>query len=315
MKRGRFPASVIVLLLCALALSGCATETLSETGETSTVRVVATLDFGHELIFDSAPEVVPGTSAMAALEQVAEAETAYGGGFVKGINGVSSKASGQDWFMYVNGIQTNVGASDYALSDGDVERWDFHSWRFRQFTPAIVADYPEPFLHGYRGKLWPTVVVYDGELDDCAEQIRSALQQIGVAQVSSCSVSQLADADREGPNLVIVGTVDCALISEMNEAWNRLGFFVRFADGGMVVYDAEGEVEARYGSGCGVIQATQSPWNPKGIGVCENVAWMVSGVDEEGVRRAADVLTRRPDELGSAWAAVAANGEVIKVPQ
>jgi hypothetical protein len=246
---------------------------------------------------------------------VAEVETAYGGGFVKGINGVSSKASGQDWFIYVNGVQTNVGAADYTLSDGDVERWDFHSWRFRQFTPAIVADYPEPFLHGYEGRVRPTVIAYDHGLEDSAEQIRDALEARGVADARTCSGSEITDADMESSNLVVIGTPSFDLVSEMNNAWDRLGFFVRFEGSEMIVHDSGGEVSGEYGAGCGVVQATQSPWNPRGIGVCENVAWMVSGVDDEGVRRAADVLTRRPGEIASAWAVVAADGQAIRVPQ
>ncbi|GAI85551.1 unnamed protein product, partial [marine sediment metagenome] len=35
-----------------------------------------------------------------------------------------------------------------------------------------------------------------------------------------------------------------------------------------------------------LIQATQNPWNPKGIGACENVVWLVSGTDEAGVKDA-----------------------------
>jgi hypothetical protein len=314
MKRGKFLASVMALLLSALALSGCAPGTPSETSATSTVTVIGTRDFGHELMFDSTLEVVSGTSAMAALEQVTEVETAYGGGFVEGIDGVASKASGRDWFIYVNGIQTNVGASGYALSDGDIERWDYHGWRFRQFTPAIVADYPEPFLHGYEGRVRPTVIAYDDGLGDSAERIRDALEALGVADARTCRGSELADTDKQSSNLVVVGTPAFDLVSEMNKAWNRLGLFVRFEGSEMIVHDSGGEVSAKLGAGCGVVQATQSPWNPKGIGVCENVVWMVSGVDDEGVRRAADILTRGPDEIGSAWAVVVADGQVIRVP-
>ena len=76
---------------------------------------------------------------MAALKEVAEVETAYNGGFVSAINGVCSgftkgEKAKVDWFIYVNGIQSNAGALDYIMQDGDVERWDFHNWDFAEVT-------------------------------------------------------------------------------------------------------------------------------------------------------------------------------------
>ena len=83
----------------------------------------------------------------------------------------------------------------------------------------------------------------------------------------------------------------------------------------MKSYNADGDVEVEYGAGCGVIQATQSPWNPNGVGACENVVWMVSGTDEAGVRSAIDTVINRHDEFQYAYAIVVDNGEIVKVPQ
>ena len=105
------------------------------------------------------------------------------------------------------------------------------------------------------------------------------------------------------------------LISELNGRWERLGFFVRFKDGMLRSYNAYGDGEVEYGTGCGVIQATQSPWNPDGVGACENVVWMVLGTDETGVKSAADALINRHDEFKYAYAIIVANGEIIKVPK
>ncbi|GAH87609.1 unnamed protein product, partial [marine sediment metagenome] len=128
-------------------------------------------------------------------------------------------------------------------------------------------------------------------------------------------VSELSENEKESRNLLLLGTMDCQHISELNQAWNRLGFFAYFKNGNLVVLNTEGEVVTEYGAGVGLIQATQNPWNPKGIGACENVVWLVSGTDEAGVKDAIHALVNRYTEFQYACAAVVANGEIIKVPQ
>jgi hypothetical protein len=114
-----------------------------------------------------------------------------------------------------------------------------------------------------------------------------------------------------------VGTADCQLISELNELYQlypRLGFYVYFEDGRMIVLNSRGEVGAEYRVGGGIIQATQNPWNPSGIGACESVVWMISGVDDIGVRKAVDAFTRNYSQFKYAYAVVTADDEMVKVP-
>ena len=108
MRRNRSLAVPILLLLFAVGLSACSP---SGTGAGITVRVVATQNFGQELMFDETLEVPQRTSAMEALQQVADIETTYGGGFVNAIDGVRSGYTGsheakKDWFICANGILT-----------------------------------------------------------------------------------------------------------------------------------------------------------------------------------------------------------------
>jgi len=200
MKRSCLLALVIVLLILALALGGCSPRPPGETGADITVRVVATQDFGQELMFNETLEVAPGTSAMEALHQVAQVETAYGGGFVNAINGVRSEYSHgttQDWFICVNGIMSNVGAMDYTLHDGDIEHWDFHNWGFRMFIPALIGDFPEPFVHGYRGEVYPLVVVYTDGLQEYAKALEGILSDFGVGNVSIHHATELTENDKQ----------------------------------------------------------------------------------------------------------------------
>jgi hypothetical protein len=122
-------------------------------------------------------------------------------------------------------------------------------------------------------------------------------------------------SDRESSNLILLGTADNELISELNQNWKKLGLFARFENGNLVILNAQGETDAAYGTATGLIQATQNPWNPNGIGACENVAWMVAGTDESGVRGAIGALLKHHAQLQYAFAVVIANGEIIKIPQ
>ena len=320
MKQTKSLALITAFLLAVAALWACSAPSSEKEAGVITVRVVTTQNFGQELMFDETLEVLPGTSAMAALIKVAEVETAYGGGFVNAINGVRSGSTGSqsmkmDWFFYVNGIQASIGALDYELHDGDIQHWDFRDWSFHHFIPAIVGDFPEPFRHGYGGKTSPTIIVYANGLRGDAEDLENRLAQLSIGDVSIKRLSELSENEKESCNLLLLGTMDCQHISELNQAWNRLGFFAYFKNGNLVVLNTEGEVVAKYGAGVGLIQATQNPWNPKGIGACESVVWLVSGTDEAGVKDAIHALVNRYTEFQYAYAAVVANGEIIKVPQ
>lgn len=322
------------LLLINIGLCACSTQSAEsgvstrpvfqpqdEQGSTyATVRVIATRNFGQEIMFDEILEASPDFSAMAALKKVAEVETAYGGGFVDAINGVRSGFTGigktkRDWFIYVNGIQSSVGALDYRLQPGDVEHWDFHDWSFRHFIPAIAGAFPEPFRHGYSGQKKPTLIVYSDNLREAAQELKNGLVPLGVNDVSLRSIGELPVSDRESSNLILLGTADNELISELNQNWKKLGLFARFENGNLVILNAQGETDAAYGTATGLIQATQNPWNPNGIGACENVAWMVAGTDESGVRGAIGALLKHHAQLQYAFAVVIANGEIIKIPQ
>jgi hypothetical protein len=108
--------------------------------------------------------VPAGETAMQALDRSAKLDTRYGGRFVQAINGLSGSVSSRhDWFYFVNGIEATRGAVDYRLHDGDVEWWDYRDWgRVGQNVSVVVGAFPEPFLHGYGGKVRPAVVIGSG---------------------------------------------------------------------------------------------------------------------------------------------------------
>jgi len=118
--------ALIVACLFAIPLSGCQS---TPSGQIE-VRVIVTQNFSQELMRDESVTLDNGSTAMDALQQVANVETKYGGRFVEAIDYVRSQypEANKDWFFYINDTLMNVGAAAYVLHDGDVVHWDFHEW-------------------------------------------------------------------------------------------------------------------------------------------------------------------------------------------
>ncbi len=105
--------------------------------------------------------VPAGTSAMQALDRVADVKTRYGGRYVRAVDGLEEHGN-RSWFYYVNGYLADRSAADYRLRAGDVEWWDYRSWRDPAQDPVVVGAFPEPFLHGYDGQRRPTAILFAG---------------------------------------------------------------------------------------------------------------------------------------------------------
>jgi Domain of unknown function (DUF4430) len=138
------------LLVVAVLVAGCSS--------TSSGRAVVwvTRDRGaHVLHVASVPA---GLTAMQGLSRVAKVESRYGGRYVRSVDGVGEQGR-KAWFYYVNGYLADRSAAEYRLHAGDVEWWDFRSWRDPAQDPVVVGAFPEPFLRGYGGKRRSTVIL------------------------------------------------------------------------------------------------------------------------------------------------------------
>jgi hypothetical protein len=145
-----------ILLLAVAALAGCGGE------NGGTAKLWITRDKGAHVILERS--VPAGLTAMQALDRIAEIKTRYSGRYVQSINGISgSIAARSDWFYFIDGYEADRSAAEYRLHDGDVEWWDFRSWRTQMREPVVVGAFPEPFLHGYGGSRLPARVVFQLE--------------------------------------------------------------------------------------------------------------------------------------------------------
>ncbi|HSJ73898.1 MAG TPA: DUF4430 domain-containing protein, partial [Miltoncostaeaceae bacterium] len=140
------PLALIAALAAAAALAaGCEHRAQDEpaAGEAA-ATIVATADYGAVPLLDVRAE--PGQSVMRALRGATEVDTAYGGGFVSEMLGRESDlAETRDWFFFVDGVSSSVGAEQVSLSDGDAVWWDYRDWGALMDTPAVVGQWPAPF--------------------------------------------------------------------------------------------------------------------------------------------------------------------------
>ena len=293
---------------------------LAKTNQTGSfsVKIIVAENFGESTIFSKEIEIKYGESAMDVLNKVSNVTHSYGGGFVESINGIKStylegKEEKKDWFYYINGMLSPVGASQYILQPGDVERWDFHnSWDADRITTAIIGDYPEPFAHGFQGHVRNTTIVYSDEFYDNACELQQSLKQHDI--IASINLFEdLSNGEKMNNNLILIDTYDNNLIEELNTNARSLGLFIEFEEGKLTTFTKTGEEDHVFDTG-GVIFATKNHWNPKGNWNSENVVWVISGVTNENVTEAVEILVNNYNDIKNYASLVTFDETIYKVP-
>jgi uncharacterized protein DUF4430 len=112
-----------------------------------------TRDYGSVPVLEATiPDPAESETVMRALDREVEVETRYGGGFVDSIEGVEGSAvedgRSLDWFFYVNGVESSVGAAEVPVRPGDRIWWDHRDWTDAMRVPAVVGSWPQPFSSG-----------------------------------------------------------------------------------------------------------------------------------------------------------------------
>ncbi len=310
--------SIFVCLMAILYVTNDKSSILINIDEDFfSVKITATKNFGEHIIFSKDVGIKAGETAMDGLEKISEVTHSYGGGFVESINGIKStysmgKGEKKDWFYYINGMLSPIGASDYILHPGDVERWDYHYWDSDRINTAVIADYPEPFVHGFHGKVRGTTIVYSDVFYDAAYDLQQSLNTSGVP-ASLRFLDELSNSEKKNNNLILIGTIDNELILGLNGNTGNLGWFIEFEGGKLVTFNGYGGENYVFNHG-GVIIATQNPWNPKGNWNGENVVWVISGITTEDVNEAAEVLIHNHEDIKNCASIVIVDENIYKVP-
>ena len=288
----------IALCLALAALTGCGFGA-GETRGGSGAQLRVTRDFGRTtLTTASLAKVRASDTVMRFLQSHAKTTTRYGGGFVESIDGIAGNSSGgrRDWFYFVNGVEAPTGAADRVLAPGDVVQWDYRRWDATPRVPAIVGAFPEPFLHGQKGTRYPTRIECSSSTKSC-DAVQKTLEDVGVPAGSGA----LGSEARGGVLRVEVGKwSDLRTLQDLDlleKGPAASGVFARFSKQGsqLDLLDAQGHVARTAPPGTGLVAAIIPP--------DQQPLWVVTGVDEAGVQRAAALLSA--SKLRNAYAVAA----------
>jgi hypothetical protein len=302
MTRCRGTAVAIALLCAALATAGCG---LGAGAEVGAVELTVTREYGAVPILERSVSAKESDTVMRVLEREAEIETRYGGGFVQSIEGYAEEQRNgdpYDWFFFVDGSESQVGAAEVELEGRERIWWDYRNWAAIYHVPAVVGSWPAPFSDGIEG---------DGR------EVSLECREAGAA----CAVAREA-LGREGV-AIAAGSPDGA-IRMLVGPWQRLrtdatarlleagpgesGVFADFEATGdgyeLIALDERAKPGERLGLDAGLVAATSRYGGPP--------VWVVTGGTVAAVRDAAAVLDA--EHLRDRYAAAVEEGRATSLP-
>ena len=299
--------ALAALAVLAFALAGCGLGEGDE--QDGGAELVITRDFGHARVdADRDDALREDQTVMRLLQSTHDVDTAFGGRFVQAIDGTAGSGGPprRDWFFWVNGIESSVGAGEFELSPGDVVQWDHRAWEAAMRIPAIVGAFPEPLRSGIEGKKLPVRVECAAPRGDACDETKERLADAGVTATGSAIGSP---ASGEVIRVVVAPwgrARTLASIRSIEDGPAASGVFARFEDDGrrLVLLDERGDPARTAGPGTGLVAATSFA-EAKAV-------WVVTGVDDAGVLAAARSLDEAA--LEDAFAVAVAGGEPLKLP-
>jgi hypothetical protein len=283
-------ATFVLLAACAAIGAGCGSS--GETGPATSLTV--TRDYGAAEV--AKPEMVDATTGLTALRQletVHKVTTAYGGRYVKSING-TTEDDDSSWLFYVDGVESDQGATSIRLKPGQVVQWDFHAWQTIRTGGAIVGAYPLPLKkRGVRLICAPT------KSSECSAA-REAIKASGISISSS------------GPDRVVVGTwsniENIDGVRDLTRPGDTNGAYAQFSADGetLTPFTSGGSEGTPITEGGGLIAAFSD---------AEGIVWLATGTDAQGVSSAAKLLDAGGPKLKNRFAMAVGPGGPVALPE
>jgi Domain of unknown function (DUF4430) len=300
-RRPRPVAAALALFAGAVALAGCGLGPGSSIGD---VGLRITHDYGAERVSEQrVGDLTESDTVMRVLDRSAQITTRYGGGFVQSIDGVEGSHGGgslRDWFFYVNGVESPIGAADYSLHGGDQVWWDYRDWSAAMQVPAVIGAWPEPFRHGYEGERHPSVVRCEAAGTACAVARAAVRRAAGDAAAKGDPIEVLV-----GPWSRVRADPAAAQIEQGPQYSGVFAGFRGSGSGlGLVGLGADGKPARSFGPRAGLVAATRR--------YGAEPVWVVTGVRQAGVRAAAAALT--PAALRYHYAVAAEGRKITPLP-
>jgi hypothetical protein len=303
MSRRRGTAVAAALLSAALAAAGCG---LGPGGDVGSVELAVTREYGSVPMLERSIKARESDTVMRVLESNADISTRYGGGFVQSIEGIEEAHRGgrpYDWFFYVNGVESPVGASDVGLHGGERIWWDYRDWSATEQVPAVVGSWPAPFAEGYEGRRHPVALECEGGGGACGK-VRRALAGAG-AELTGGSASE-AIRVLVGPWARLRSDPAAA---QLEHGPAESGVFAEFeaAPGGyrLRALGQDGEPGREFGPRAGLLAATRRYESPP--------VWLVTGSTPAGVAAAAGLLDA--PKLRDRYAVAVEGGRETSLPE
>jgi hypothetical protein len=315
MSRRGTAVAIALLLGAALVAAGCG---LGPGDKVGSVELKVTREFGAVKMAEISGEANESDTVMRFLESEVEGvETRYGGGYVKSIDGIEETERGghpYDWFFFVNGVESPVGAAEVSLHGGEKIWWDMHNWSATAHVPAVVGSWPAPFTTGWEGHQPGLVDVACHMAGPACAAVETALRDAGA------EVGVPVEASFEGskppatpPTLtVLVGTWakvrSNAAAALIENGPGESGVYAEFEQAGggwrLVGLDESGEKARTFGPGAGLVAATRHFEGPP--------VWVVTGGTVAAVESAAEALST--DDLRDHYAVESEAGAVTPLP-
>ncbi len=303
MSRARMLAPAFAAFMAAALGAGCGLGPGDSSEGEVTLKV--TRDYGsEELVSASETDPPESETVMRLLDREADVETRYGGGFVQAIEGIAGSTEGGrtfDWFFYMNGVESSIGAADTPVRGGDRIWWDHHDWTEAMRVPAVVGSWPEPFLQASAGSGRLPVRVACAEARDPCEAAADALADAGVSAVVTTF-----DDEKPGKALrIVVGEWEeirsdpvARLLERGPEA---SGVYARVSTEHFELLDERGQVA---GEADGLVAASR---NGESL-----PTWIATGTDSDGVMDAVALLSE--EELENRYAVASSEDVAIPLP-
>lgn len=299
--------------LCCVAVVlvvGCGESRQEPDGPTVALR--ATSEFGHAVVAsqDEAP-LAGHRTVLRLVREHADLTTVQDGARIESIDEryYQELPFRTTWSLIVNGIEADETADAYRLFPGDVVQLDLRYWDLELDVRATVGAFPATFRRGVFGSRFPVTVRCVEAPASACRRVKSTLRAAGVAPDGSRPPGDRPPAGQPQRAQILVGEWtslrDRPWPSRVDDGPGASGVFARFTPNGeaLALLDWEGEPVRSVASGAGLVAAMRPTE--------EDLLWMVTGVDAEGVERAARALDA--ERLEDAFAVVVTD-DVEKIP-
>lgn len=262
------------------------------------------------MVDEKLTDLTESETAMRVLDESADIETRYGGGFVQSVEGLAGGTDNGrtvDWFFSVNGIVAELGSAEFPVAAGDTVWWDHRDWTDAMEVGAVVGAYPAPMSTGYGDQDWPVRIECSAGMTTC-EAVRTMLAK---EDVTAKIVTGPQEDDGETIRF-IVGPWNALRLNKaampLAETPARSGVFAKFdirkKEDHLIGLNQEGEEAEDFGADAGLIAARRRNEDAP--------VWLITGGSEAGVASAAAALTTK--DLEHRYAAVVFDGRITSLP-